>query len=1091
MSQSSRSYRTFLGAEPGTDRSPEGTATAGPHGPSNSSMLDEMKRSSSVTKSKPGLIAFLRNFGWVGDAMGALQPTDGQGPESGWSAKAGVSGTSAKAQVTRVAAGGASTPWAMTGGLGAELGGVVVGGTGAWDAHGAERGIGVGGRVHKDNWLVGGNVDTVYQRDEDGGVLDRIGGGASFGPQGAAFKGNRTRDGHGRSVGMNVADGQLGLSGGATHKNGAGVTAGLGFADSAVSGSLGGSYKGKGASVSFHAVDDRAMASIDSTSGGGAGGDAARWFGETAVSYGLHDATSVGGRASATVGPATVRVGGYVADHDTARFHTTMEALLADYDPQAMKTLADQRVGTGPYGYVEPIDPTSLEAMDSDALKDLAKSHPDLFQAYVGQRFEARVSEARSFESLDLASLGAGEAMSYQTGQGSGVSGGVSAYGIGASLGMDEQSIEELAIGRDATGRIQVKVSAMDEEAMNASIGVGGGLIGIGGKNTEGRKSHVEFTVDDSPEGLKALEEFQQTGLLPGAREAVQGAAGSEALMSDWRAQMDRVGELDAQIAAQTDPIERDRLEEQRAEARSELTRASGAMNKAMLQRDDWDLSAAEVPGVDYTTHEMAQHESDKSTFSLAGWSWSWGTSFSEYIKKYEKNGATEREFGGSKSTDYWFDEDERSNVVTNPEDLAFNGYEIELGMFSEQDPSAREREVLAGLEYSGLRDGYASQWAQGDIDSSKRVQVSLVMSGAQLDHMGQAFDGGDDFWKRIGTDTAEYDWTARFPNLKGASPETREVVEDNSVARALATDRVALAIEEDRNGGFRETFFGAEWDRLVATDASFLELVQMRENMLANIAAVETSDDFAALSENEQGLAIGSFVMQSVEADENPWDAAHMVLAIEDPEIRAKHFRTLFMTYEHATEGSNATIDFIEWVQDEGASNGLEQGTIDDLLSGARVEIEDGRVDDRAEELAGALSDPELLDKAGQWLAESADDIDVTDGERMAADMGWRKSMATEADEAGDWVQAADKAGGTELVEEMVRKAAGNDPWFAGRYLRNIAKVDASRARVVAEILAETEGFGEVAQHHLDLADGVLPWWAHALPGPAALPTP
>lgn len=114
-------------------------------------------------------------------------------------------------------------------------------------------------------------------------------------------------------------------------------------------------------------------------------------------------------------------------------------------------------------------------------------------------------------------------------------------------------------------------------------------------------------------------------------------------------------------------------------------------------------------------------------------------------------------------------------------------------------------------------------------------------------------------------------------------------------------------------------------------------------------------------------------------------------------------------------------------------------------------------------------MSDPKTASWVAGKLMGEASDLALSDFDRERRNPWGQSMMRRQANEAGDWLQAADRAGGHKLVNAVMKQATKKDPEFVSNYLSNMAKIDRTRARIMADILAETPDFEGQANQFLD----------------------
>lgn len=130
---------------------------------------------------------------------------------------------------------------------------------------------------------------------------------------------------------------------------------------------------------------------------------------------------------------------------------------------------------------------------------------------------QAELAGHTSLTDFDLKNLKGGTGVQLTTHGGWNVGAGVSVLGVGLGGGLERTSADQVTIVKDpATGKLVV--DTRHQKADNVNVGVEALGFGIGWEDKNSNTSQFKFEVDpDNPAAMKELEQFCQTGLLPGA----------------------------------------------------------------------------------------------------------------------------------------------------------------------------------------------------------------------------------------------------------------------------------------------------------------------------------------------------------------------------------------------------------------------------------------------------------------------------------------------------------------------------------------------------------------------------------------------
>ena len=230
------------------------------------------------------------------------------------------------------------------------------------------------------------------------------------------------------------------------------------------------------------------------------------------------------------------------------------------------------------------------------------------------------VPELEGIEGLgdvDLAQLKPGEGFSFERGKTKGAEGHLKA-GITIGAGIDDAELAQAVLARDAKGDLRVMIAEGDSETLTGSIALAndkGSIASLSAKDSKSKNASVSFTAH-GPEGEKAVREFQQTGLLPGADQAARATSPEEvAAFDDARKKWEQAkkGAFDAV------GIDAVRTLAELQKLRDAMCSAAGKVNQKFLDNGRGSLDDAGVTGVSYDEHTSSRDKEHEKIGRAAG----------------------------------------------------------------------------------------------------------------------------------------------------------------------------------------------------------------------------------------------------------------------------------------------------------------------------------------------------------------------------------------------------------------------------------------------------------------------------------------
>jgi hypothetical protein len=793
-------------------------------------------------------------------------------------------------------------------------------------------------------------------------------------------------------------DGRAQAGGAWENKNGWGATGSLGGGDGRTDWSVG--LKGKhdtAISVSGHSLDQRG------------GGDSSNPLLDGPTHEVSHTVgAGIGVSAGVDARWVGASVGASESSRDRVGFQRSEVKVAAEFDPTAFSRAPRPMTPWGAIPDSEAPPTTWEETRRSEKWRS----------RYLQGRYGSRVDTVGSSADLDVASLEVGDGFTLQHDKEDSKQLGGRVAVLSAGYGDRDLSTTRTSIARTAKG-YQVRLETGDADEDLANVGLGG-VVGLGATTVAGRSRVAEFEVGDDEQGRAALDTFLKTGALPGAVDRADVFA-----RMAWDGARHWLTALEKSGSATPAELE---------EAKARLFELSGKLNGGALD-EGRDLMERGAAGATYSRIGDGRSRGDRASVSLGGYEVLHGGSSDEwYDQLWRGEEGVEKELGYQRSEDWWFDPDEKAGVAVNPERDVLPGPERSAVVFSAlQSTSAGQRRMFDEAGASGMDPAMRRAWAAGQVHDGERAKVALALSEEQLatirDRLGPQ---GDDFAQlRADAKNAKSDFA--MLGMDYASNRERKLVE----------------------GGGDYWQFGRKGDEV--------------------IDRVKSGEDFDALTLQEKRFFVASASQGAQYRDEwkqgtgrdeaNPWRVLPLALRSKDPAERDELLRMLFESVEQSSVNSTAAIpQLVSFLQQDGKLAGLTDGERAGLLSHLAVTVDDGRVNGRTERLGKKLElsrDDAVDDAAKGLLADRSLALTLGDrrfdqgrlgtfgtGEQRSEDVA-----AHRADAMVDWLMAAERAGGPELVADAIAKAEEKDPELVVNLLKQ-ARHEPWRQQVAVNVL-------------------------------------
>lgn len=642
-------------------------------------------------------------------------------------------------------------------------------------------------------------------------------------------------------------------------------------------------------------------------------------------------------------------------------------------------------------------------------------------------------SELEGFHGIadvDIAKLKPGEGYSIEQNKQKGGEGHIKA-GITVGLGKDDADMAQTVLARDAHGDIRVMVAQGDEQSLTGSVSAAG-AVSLSGKETNAKSASVSFTAH-GPEGEKAVKEFQQTGLLPGADKVAKLAdpdvtAKYDAAKKEWQEAVKVAKDLTGYPAM----ILKQRIDQ----LREKMCEAAGPVNDAFLQHRGGAL--ADVAGVSYDDHTTAHQTAHDTSLGLLGFDILLGGSEeTEWEKGYRAGGKAQLAQGYERKDKYLIAATETSDIVMNPKGYSKDGDAVAMVMGGKQRVNQRQRDILAkaGPEAFDMPPETLEAWRNGSMNEAELANIAVTMTEGQLAkirdtiarpdlvHTSMIAGGASGLYEQVRSG-GKVETQAKA--MMGGDADARLAVERNKELNQLYQDAAAARVKQVLQTG--------KFDYSLLADGGM-------KDMLAHVDHVKTAEDFVKLTPEEQKLVIATGAIAMRGTGQNSFECMRLVLQVKDKDQRNNLMRQLFETNERREKGADSAVDFVQWVETQGDVSHVPKEEMKQLLSGVAV-----RSDDSDTKSASATHDYyELLHPGlgneiiGKRLAEKPDarQFDKNMGEHMR-----QRPEERDADRITDLLQAArgDKAN-PQAVQAAVTAAMTQNPYFLGEMWNTLEK--------------------------------------------------
>jgi hypothetical protein len=966
-------------------------------------------------------------------------------------------------------------------------------------AHGSVKRTGGGGYKSTGVSATGGGGDglretkisvaseRVTQTDKDGQVVTGQGGGFSVGRDGASKSGSVTRNGHTADAALKVGPDGASATGCITLKSSLGVCIdgnvgdGTGFGATVKTkyGSLGASRKvwNDDSSVAYAEQDAR-----------GINGEIARTFGEPVVAYDLKNGHA-GGINAETPGKV-LSIGARIHEHDISlvTMFRSADLELEMLDRSLLAKVAAKYKGL--FG----ISPSDVDAItDRKSFRQMVKRYPYIFKDYMDARYKKKMASIDSVRDLDFAGMLPREGMSFLSDEGAGADGSIGAMGIRASLGVDNQNVEQTIVTRTPDGKLRVQMIATDRETLKGGMDLVG-VLGLNSPNTERNVTSIAFEADPkNPRAMAALVRYQQTGLLPGAERA-GGSGKLQAAIERYQVTEKTLLAIDQDIAAafmpptmaewlggdgfdnhvEVGPAEAasdSALEQRKKALQAELYKRSAKVNGALLADRKWRLDDLDVDGIRYTSYTSTNEIDNTNKLDLFGFTLTpFGTLRSETDEQYRQHGKTQLGYQGNEHNSFFFADSSTSTIHMNPKESDFNGLEIEQLMEARQAMNGRERDVLTRLPSPAMDRENLVQYANGRWMDDAQAQIRVGMTGSQMSFMHKRLAEPTDVHARSAASSAT-GWMEHYDRILAGEDDTPQLGFGPNIAGVKA------ALIRGNGGNYVDAFVARQIEDTANTSDG---KAAVRNEMIARIRNVRSIQHFLALTEHEQGMMLASgAVSKASHRPGNPWQLLDLVAAINDEDQRNRHFRTIFMAYETATDGAFAVPAFIEHLQDRCEEKGVSEENREWLFRGVHVQLVDGQVASNAKKINKKGTSEAAT---AEWILDQMDDygdqFEASYRKQRGLGEWWEDSWSGHTNYNADhmdqripqdavvrtlnWLQAAERAGGSQLVKRVLDARGLGDRFNLWRVMNDAKTIDPTRAAVIARIIDRAKASGQ-----------------------------
>jgi hypothetical protein len=775
-------------------------------------------------------------------------------------------------------------------------------------------------------------------------------------------------------VGATVGPNGVAASGAFENKDGWGGTISVGHGNGRTDVTVG--AKGPGdtsISVSVHSIDQTEAGENSNPLIEGSAHEIGHTVGSGGSLQGGVDARYVG-----------ISAGAGESSKDRVAFQRSEATVAAEFDPAVWSRASS------------PSSPWALDWLPQSrpptTWEEVRKSD-EWRNRYLTARYGGELEQVKGTHDLDVAQLKVGDGLTVTHEEEDSKQIGGRVLFLSAGYGDRDLSQTQTSIVRTATGyRVRLDTSDADQDLANVGLG---GVLGLAATSVTGQSRGAEFEVTDDEAGRKALGTYLQTGALPGATEKA----------APWVRMSHEAAARHLSLLEQR----ADTTPEELQAARSTLFELSGQLNANLLEQGE-DVMKGGVQGATYNRIGHGTNRGDHANLSLAGFDViDAGVSEQWYDQLWRNGGAVEKELGYRRTDDWWFDPDEKTGVAVNPERDVLPGPERAAMVFtSHQSTSEGQRRLLDQVGADGMDPAMRKAWAEGKVHDGDQAKVSMALSETQLELIRTRLGPeGDDFAQ------LQEDALNGVRTFHAASPAFAD----------FATNRERKKIEDGSN----------YW--------------MLGDRYESVIAKVKSKEDFQKLTPDERSFFVASASQGAQYRDEwkegttredaQPWRVMPLVLETKDPEERDRLLRMMFESIEQSSVHSTCAVtQLVSFLEHDGAARGLPADVRKAMLTNLAVRVDDGRVNTRAERIGKKLevSRGDAVEDIASGLvgdtrrALSGDDRRF-DVQRALVGQTAEATDANRADYTVDWLLAAERAGGSQLVADAIAKARATDP--------------------------------------------------------------
>lgn len=538
---------------------------------------------------------------------------------------------------------------------------------------------------------------------------------------------------------------------------------------------------------------------------------------------------------------------------------------------------------------------------------------------------------------VDLDHLQEGTGVRFKSYNGWDAGAGLSYGAVSGSFSQGKASSHEVALARK-DGKIVVSMTRQDGVSAEAGLKAFGS-VGLGASSEEQDTRRFDFHVDPKkPEAMAAMQQYLQTGLLPGAdrgkdqktKKAAQRFEAARADVTSQTKQLARLREQEKKLregdaADPTDPQLLGLQEQQRSLGR-ELAQAQHTLATTRDSLNDgWEASSqagdSPMPGVTVDKLTDAHAKKDRQSVDLLGIKAELGGTDREWMhQQYIRDSRVEDSYGYHQ-TDYGFRGKKQSEHGTETS-TAQSG--TVWTMYSD-DRVGSTRELLRQIDKKDVPD-YVLADPNFRIKGRMSVEIDAKQVQGIADSLNdvrnpQAMKMWQDAGKRVGNFVKGDKWWADQQAGKDGDGPRQSAVDAINRERERSMHEPRMDYINDKLRDAKEG--KAPWDKLPELKSGNLGGF---ESLQRTMAGVKGPKDFQGLDDAHKLAFIR--LMQDTSGNKldpdgtaNPYEALAPIGLLKDEKLKAQERSHSFENanakgQSQGMDRSNGTAEFVDFTQ-------------------------------------------------------------------------------------------------------------------------------------------------------------------------------